>query len=153
MDGGRAKQGPNLLGKAGRQRRNPGEGQCSNPNGAGGFPVVCLPDADPLEKRAQALRDGELASVETGNPAIVSFKRQSAEQTVLVLHNLSGQTQEVSLETMRPVGFQGSHSEQQQCGRHEQKYRFAPSLFHRYFALNPSVNRRKPAIIGDTGGF
>ncbi|GIO66649.1 alpha-amylase family glycosyl hydrolase [Paenibacillus cookii] len=46
-----------------------------------------------------ALRDGELASVETGNPAIVSFKRQSSEQTVLVLHNLSGRPQEVSLET------------------------------------------------------
>lgn len=46
-----------------------------------------------------ALRDGELASVDSGNPAIVSFTRRSAEQTVLVLHNLSGQPQDVSLET------------------------------------------------------
>ncbi|MDR9852328.1 alpha-amylase family glycosyl hydrolase [Paenibacillus sp. VCA1] len=53
-----------------------------------------------------ALRGGELASIETGNPAIVSFVRKSPEQTVLVLHNLSGQPQDVSLEPASLSVFQ-----------------------------------------------
>jgi glycosidase len=46
-----------------------------------------------------ALRDGDLKNVETLNPAILSFLRRSAQQSVLVLHNLSGQPQEVPLDT------------------------------------------------------
>ncbi|GIP28347.1 alpha-amylase [Paenibacillus sp. J23TS9] len=46
-----------------------------------------------------ALRDGDLKSVDTKNPAIVAFVRRSALQTVLVLHNLSGQSQDIPLDS------------------------------------------------------
>ncbi|WP_237391930.1 alpha-amylase family glycosyl hydrolase [Paenibacillus dendrobii] len=46
-----------------------------------------------------ALRNGDLKSVDTRNEAIISFVRRSAQQTVLVLHNLSGQPQEIKLDS------------------------------------------------------
>lgn len=52
-----------------------------------------------------ALRDGDLKSVDTQNPAIVSFVRRSAQQSVLVLHNLSGQSQEVKLDSADTGAF------------------------------------------------
>ncbi|MFD0672990.1 alpha-amylase family glycosyl hydrolase [Cohnella sp. GCM10027633] len=49
--------------------------------------------------RAQyaALRGGTIGSYETDNDAIVSYVRSDADQTLLVLHNLSGEPQTVSL--------------------------------------------------------
>ncbi|MCJ8011980.1 alpha-amylase family glycosyl hydrolase [Paenibacillus sp. KQZ6P-2] len=52
-----------------------------------------------------ALRDGDMKSVDTKNPAIVSFMRRSAQQTVLVLHNLSSQTQGIPLDTAELSSF------------------------------------------------
>ncbi|MBO9598241.1 MAG: DUF3459 domain-containing protein [Cohnella sp.] len=45
-----------------------------------------------------ALRGGTIESYETGNDAIASFIRKNGEQTLLVLHNLSGKQQVVALE-------------------------------------------------------
>ncbi|TFE30874.1 DUF3459 domain-containing protein [Cohnella luojiensis] len=46
-----------------------------------------------------ALRGGKIASYETGNSAIVSYVRAAEDQQLLVLHNLSGQSQTVPLQT------------------------------------------------------
>ncbi|WP_244364069.1 alpha-amylase family glycosyl hydrolase [Paenibacillus cellulositrophicus] len=53
-----------------------------------------------------ALRDGDIQSYDSGNPAVVSFVRRSAQQTVLVLHNLSGKEQQVQLEAGQGRGIE-----------------------------------------------
>lgn len=52
-----------------------------------------------------ALRDGDLKTVDTRNPSILSFMRRSAQQSVLVLHNLSGQAQKLELESADGYSF------------------------------------------------
>ncbi|MEI0736268.1 alpha-glucosidase C-terminal domain-containing protein [Paenibacillus sp. JTLBN-2024] len=99
MDGGRAEQGPDLWEKPAVSGETREKANVQTQTKQADSLLSAYRTLIRWRNELPALRDGELASVETGNPAIVSFKRQSSEQTVLVLHNLSGRPQEVSLET------------------------------------------------------
>jgi alpha-amylase len=54
-----------------------------------------------------ALRGGTIASYETGNSSIVSYVRTADNQSLLVLHNLSGKSQTLKLQASKaqPIAF------------------------------------------------
>lgn len=50
-----------------------------------------------MRNSVPALKDGSIAEFQSGNPGVAAYLRQTEEQTVLVVHNLTGSTQSMDM--------------------------------------------------------